>query len=224
VGRTDNLLFLASFLLLAVLPLSLRKGFAFSVRLLINPAARPAEPEIQIRCNAKEASMKRYALSLVLCLLIANVAFAQTKPSVEGVWKVAETIPPGTTAQDKSTNTTNSNTEIGLLIFTKGYYSGMGVEGREARGRVRPPIDPKNLTDAEKIERYEQWKSFVANAGTYEIKESTISMRATVAKNPNRVDKANTWEFKLEGTNTLWLIPTGDRVTTDPRVKLTRLE
>jgi hypothetical protein len=32
------------------------------------------------------------------------------------------------------------------------------------------------------------------------------------------------WEFKLEGPNTLWLIPTGELTTTEPRYKLTRLE
>jgi hypothetical protein len=32
------------------------------------------------------------------------------------------------------------------------------------------------------------------------------------------------WEFKLEGPNTLWLIPTGDLAATEPRIKLTRLE
>jgi hypothetical protein len=180
--------------------------------------------------------MKRYALSLAFCLLTASGAFAQTKPSVEGVWKIAEVIPPSANAEDKSSNPTgaprtspvpsisSSNTDMGLLIFTKGYYSAMGVEGREARTAVEPAKDPKNLTDAEKIARYEQWRRFIANAGTYEIKESTINMRATVAKNPNRTGRTNTWEFKLEGTNTLWLIPTGNQVTTDPRVKLTRVE
>ena len=31
-------------------------------------------------------------------------------------------------------------------------------------------------------------------------------------------------EFKLEGLNTLWRIPTGDLTTTEPNYKLTRLE
>jgi hypothetical protein len=175
--------------------------------------------------------MKRYALSLVFCLLTASGTFAQTKPSIEGVWKPTEVIPPLTKAEDKGTPRTSpvpsissSNTEMGLLIFTKGYYSAMGVEGREARVAVEPAKDPKNLSDAEKIARYEQWRRFIANAGTYEIKESTVNMRASVAKNPNRTGKSAVWEFNLEDANTLWLIPIGDRAATDPRVKLTRLE
>jgi hypothetical protein len=34
----------------------------------------------------------------------------------------------------------------------------------------------------------------------------------------------NIQEFKLEGPNTLWLIPTGDQAATQPRLKLTRVE
>jgi peroxiredoxin len=40
--------------------------------------------------------MKRYALSIVFCVLTASGAFAQTKPSNEGMWRVAERITPGT--------------------------------------------------------------------------------------------------------------------------------
>ena len=32
------------------------------------------------------------------------------------------------------------------------------------------PKDRQNLTDAEKIAFYEQWRAFAANSGTYEIK------------------------------------------------------
>jgi len=164
--------------------------------------------------------MKRYALSLVFCVLGASAAFAQTKSPVEGVWKVAEVVVPGGNPDAKATPTTNP----GLLIFTKGYYSAMGVEGRQPRAAVGPAKDPKNLTDAEKIARYEQWRPFIANAGTYEINGMMLSMHATVAKNVITRGRPNVWEFKLEGSDTLWLIPTGDRAATEPRVKLMRLE
>lgn len=166
--------------------------------------------------------MNRYALALVFCALSASGVFAQTKTPVEGVWRVAEIVIPGKNADDKGV--TDSNPQPGLLIFTRGYYSGMGVEGGQPRTAVEPPKDPRNLTDAEKIARYEQWRRFIANAGTYEINGSTLSMHATVAKNVITRDRPNVWEFKLEGPNTLWLIPTGDRVATEPRVKLMRLE
>lgn len=167
--------------------------------------------------------MKNYALALVFCVLTSSAAFAQTKSPVEGVWKVAEVVLPGGNPAAKDTPTTNSSAQPGLLIFTKGYYSAMGTEGQK-RAAVEPAKDPKNLTDAEKIARYEQWKRFIANAGTYEINGSMLSMHATVAKNVITRERPNVWEFKLEGSDTLWLIPTGDRAATEPRVKLMRLE
>jgi hypothetical protein len=171
-----------------------------------------------------EAVMKRYALSILFCVLSASAAFAQTKTQVEGVWKVAEVVTPGRNPAEKGA--TDSNPQPSLIIFTKGYYSQVLVPGAQARTAVEPAKDPQNLTDAEKIARYEQWNQFVANSGTYEIKGSTIIRRVIVAKNVAVMTSGtpNIQEFKLEGPNTLWLIPTGDQAATLPRVKLTRVE
>jgi len=168
--------------------------------------------------------MKRYALSLVFCVLSASAAFGQTKTSVEGVWKVAEVVMPSRNPAEKAA--TNSNPQPGLIIFTKGYYSQVLVPGGEPRTAVEPAKDPQNLTDAEKIALFEQWRQFTANSGTYEIKGTTIIRRAIVAKNVAVMTSGtpNIQEFKLEGANTLWLIPTGDQAATQPRVKLTRVE
>ena len=148
----------------------------------------------------------------------------QKKASVEGVWKVAEVVTPGATPADKAT--TNTSPQPGLLIFTKGHYSSTLVTGGQARPAVDQPKDPQNLTDAEKMARYEQWSRFAANAGTYEVKGATIIRRPMVAKNPNVMDGTTpiTSEFKLDGPNTLWLTPTGDSAATGPRVKYTRVE
>ena len=166
--------------------------------------------------------MKRYSLTLVLSVLSASAAFAQTKSPVEGVWKVAEVIPASSSAAEKPTPITNP--QPGLLIFTKGYYSVVAVTGRSARTSVDAK-DPQNLTDAEKLAFYEQWRAFAANSGTYEIKGSSIIRRASVAKNVNVMTRQEPLavEFKMEGTNTLWLIPPADRPN-DPRVKWTRVE
>ena len=148
----------------------------------------------------------------------------QKKTTVVGVWKVAEVVTPGATPADKATTVTSP--QPGLLIFTKGYYSTTLVTGGQARPATEPPKDPQNLTDAEKLARYEQWRAFAANAGTYEVKGATIIRRPVVAKNPNVMDGTTpiTSEFKLDGPNTLWLTPTGDRAATEPRVKYTRVE
>ena len=148
----------------------------------------------------------------------------QKKTQLEGVWRVAEVVAPPSNPAEKGTTITNP--QPGLLIFTRGYYSGMAVTAEQPRAAFALAKDPRNLTDAEKIARYEQWNSFLANAGTYEVKGSALTMHAMVAKNQERMTSAATvtFEIKLEGSNTLWLIPPPDRTTTDPRVKFTRLE
>jgi hypothetical protein len=167
--------------------------------------------------------MKRYALSFIICLLTASAAFAQTKTPVEGVWKIAERIVPGTHPQAKGVTITNTNPPS-LIIFTRGYYSQVYLGGAEPRTAFARAKDPQNLTDAEKIIRFEQWRPLFANAGTYEIKGSTLTMRPIVAKNANQMNVSHVQEFKLEGTDTLWLIPTADESAIEPRIKLTRVE
>lgn len=166
--------------------------------------------------------MKRYALTLVLTVLSASAAFAQTKSPVEGVWKVAEVIPASSNAAEKPKPITNP--QPGLLIFTKGYYSVVVVIGENPRAEVEAK-DRQNLTDAEKIAFYEQWRAFGANSGTYEIKGSTLTRRPSVAKNVGVMSGQPpiVAEFKMEGPNTLWLSPPAERPN-DPRVKWTRVE
>ena len=154
--------------------------------------------------------MKRYALTLVLSVLCTSAAFAQTKSPVEGVWKIAEVVPASSNPAEKPTPITNP--QPGLLIFTKGYYSVVVVTGSNPRAAVEAK-DRQNLTDAEKLAFYEQWRAFGANSGTYEIKGSTITRRPSVAKNVSVMSgqEGIVAEFKMEGPNTLWLSPPADR-------------
>jgi hypothetical protein len=170
------------------------------------------------------------ALGAVSTLFVTLVAIGtpalqgQKKSQLEGVWKVAEVHPPQGNANANATPLTNP--QPGLLIFTKGYYSGMSVTANQPRTAPAAAKDPSNLTDAEKIARYEQWAPFIANAGTYELKGSTLTMHAMVAKNPDVMnpDSSITWEIKMEGANTLWLIPPADTAATTRRVKFIRVE
>ena len=165
--------------------------------------------------------MKRYALTIVLSVLSASAAFAQTKSPVEGVWKAAEVIPPSSNTTEKPEPITNP--QPGLLIFTKGYYSVVVVIGKNPRVAVEAK-DRQKLTDSEKLAFYEQWRAFGANSGTYEIKGSTVIRRPSVAKNVDVMSgEPLASEFKMEGPNTLWIIPPADRPN-EPRVKWTRLE
>ena len=153
----------------------------------------------------------------------ASVAFAQTKLPVEGVWKIAERIVPGTNPLAKGVTITNTNPPS-LIIFTRGYYSQVYLGSTESRAAFERAKDRQNLTDAEKIVRFEQWKPLFANAGTYEINGSTLTIRPIVAKNARQMNGSHAAEFKLEGLNTLWLIPTAEESAIEPRIKLTRLE
>jgi hypothetical protein len=166
-------------------------------------------------------------VSILLIGLVAaqnSAAQSQAKSQVEGVWKIAEVVMPPKNPGEKATSITDA--QPGLIIFTKGYYSLMAVRASQPRAAFAPAKDPANLTDAEKIARYEQWNPFTANSGTYEVKGSTLQMHPIVAKNVEVMTSGTpiTWELKVEAPSTLWLIPPSDRATTDPRVKFTRLE
>ena len=168
--------------------------------------------------------MKRYAFALIFLVLSASADFAQTKTPVEGVWKIAERIVPGTNPRAKGIAISYKNPPS-LIIFTRGYYSQVYLSEEEPRAALARVKDPQNLTDAEKIARYEAWRPLFANAGTYETKGSALILHPLVAKNPNQMN--GRWpglEFKLEGPNTLWLIPTPQESEVEPRIKLTRVE
>ena len=159
--------------------------------------------------------MTRYAVPLAVSLLSASTALAQSRSPVEGVWKVTEWTERGTT---------NTNPEPGLIIFSRGYYSVAILMA--PRADSMPPEGGRKSTDAEKIEYFELWKWFVGTSGSYEVKGSTIVMRPIAAKNPwDMTRPPQQPEFKLEGSNTLWLIPKAERATrVGLRYKLTRLE
>ena len=156
--------------------------------------------------------MKRNALSIALCVVSAAGAFAQTKPKIEGVWKVIEWTESGKT---------NSNPQPGLIIFTKGYYSVAMLMA--PRAALMPSDMGRELSDAEKIEYFEQWKWFVGVSGSYEVKGSTVVLRPIVAKTTWDTNRQSMPEFRLDAPDTLWLVPPAARKV-GLRIKLTRLE
>jgi hypothetical protein len=168
--------------------------------------------------------MSRYLVATLLSIH-ASAALSQTSSPIEGVWRITERITPPGNPQANGVTITQTNPQPGLIIFTRGYYSEIYVTGRQPRPAVAPAVDALNLTDAEKIARYDQWAPFTANAGTYEINGSALVRRPFVAKNVDvMTGGTRPLEFRLEDKNTLWLIPTADRAATEPRTKLTRVE
>ncbi|HSE25016.1 MAG TPA: hypothetical protein VLB68_25370 [Pyrinomonadaceae bacterium] len=175
--------------------------------------------------NFRKSLAELLVVSMLLIGLVAwenSAVQGHTKTQVEGVWKLTEVLVPPKNPAEKGTTITNP--QPGLIILTKGYYSLLVV--REERPAFAPAKDSANLTDPEKIARYEQWRSFAANSGTYEVKGSMLMLHPIVAKNVEVMSSTApiTWELKLEGPNSLWLIPSSDRALTDPRLKVTRLE
>jgi len=157
-----------------------------------------------------------------LFLAVPTVGFAQAgvaAASVEGVWRIAEVTTTGANAA------TNASPQPSLIIFARGHYAYLSVT--QPRAKYEAPKDPANLTDAEKIARYQQWNPFTANAGTYELSGTMLTRRPIVAKvvdvmttNPPLVQ-----ELKLEG-NTLWLITksAAGQAPSETRFKLVRVQ
>jgi lipocalin-like protein len=167
--------------------------------------------------------MMRRKIGVIVALVVVAawlLARAQTAPSLQGVWRVAEIAVTGANASS------NTSPQPGLFMFTRQHYSIVTVNGTAPRKDPGTPKDPAKLTDAEKMARYAVWDPFTANSGTYKVSGSTITTQPVVAKNPSvMMGQGQTREFKIEG-NTLTLIqksPAGQPVS-ETRTKLTRVE
>jgi hypothetical protein len=107
-----------------------------------------------------------------------------------------------------------------------GHYSYISIGGTTPRETLPAAADPEQLTDAEKIARYEHWGPVTANAGTYEVQGTTIVRHPSVAKNQAYMtpETSVSQEFELAG-DTLWLISrsAADQPASETRVKLVRV-
>ena len=107
----------------------------------------------------------------IVALLCASATPALSQ-SIRGVWKPVEII----IKEDSAVSRHTTDVQPGLAIFTAHHYSMTVVRGFAPR-----PLPSAQPTD-EELARL--WRSFVANAGTYSLKDSTLSLTATVAKSP----------------------------------------
>jgi hypothetical protein len=165
-------------------------------------------------------------VAIAILLFAAADAVAQARTPLEGVWRIAERITPGTNPRANAVDVRQTSPRPNLLIFSKGYYSELIEMGGAPRPEVAAPADPQRLTDAEKIARYEQWRPFTAHSGTYEISGSILTRHPIVAKNVDVMNQGRgvPFEIRFEDPNTVWLRPTGQFARTEPQLKLTRLE
>ena len=112
----------------------------------------------------------RSVLAITASMLACSLpAFGQ---SLEGVWRPVEIVINGGPNPGRHT----SDIQPGLAIFTKRHYSQVWVVGFSPRPRLSDsPTDE---------ERGRVFQPFGANAGTYELRDSTLTLAPIVAKNP----------------------------------------
>ena len=158
----------------------------------------------------------------LLCLaglaLTSNInGLGQSKRGpLEGVWQVAEVTRSG------AAGATLSQPGPDLTIFAAKHYSRIDVHTQ----RPRPALANPAAATAEQLR--EAWGPLVAEAGTYELTDTLLTLRPMVAKNPAAMepDVSIVYSFKLEH-NTLLLTAQRDQngpVASSFTVKLVRLE
>ena len=165
--------------------------------------------------------MTSRATLLTLFLTAPGLVFAQTNTSpIDGVWRITEIVTTGANPQNIA------SPQPSLVIFTRGHYSWLNVNGTTPRKQRAAAATPGKLTDAEKVAAYDEWQPFTANTGTFEVKGSTLTRRPMVAKNVGPMAPgANpiAQEFKVDG-NTLTLSgPAPGDPKSQTRFRMTRV-
>src|SRR5262245_6141454 len=94
------------------------------------------------------------------------------EPPLEGAWTVVSIHVSGPDSAD------NTAVQPSRYLFGDQHYSMMRVTGNQPRALMATD----SATEAEKLAAYD---SFVANTGTYEITDSSLTIHPIVARNPN---------------------------------------
>jgi hypothetical protein len=151
---------------------------------------------------------------LALALVLGGGGAARWKPaSIQGVWQVVEVNMEGRVVR---------NPQPALLILTPKYYSRTEVHAENPRPTLA------NGATASADELRATWGPFHGEAGRYEIGGNRITLRPTVAKNPEAMTPGaySVSSYELSG-NTLTVSTLSDErgpVSTPVTIKLTRLE
>jgi hypothetical protein len=157
--------------------------------------------------------IKNFVLGISLMLLLSGFAAAQ---KVAGAWRLDEIKTTGTNA--KTSKFTNPN----IYLFTKGHFSIIRVEGDKPRSTESwQTMAPEQVIDT-------YVKQFTASGGTYDMKGDTLTMKTTIAKNPNIMTRGDwiSYTVAINGqTMTLTAAATNEGPIKNPQVMtLTRLE
>lgn len=161
--------------------------------------------------------MKTKILAVLFAALLSSSAYAQGKPGLEGVWSITEVT---TTGPNGSTKVVS---QPSMYLFTKKHYSIIYVSSDSPRATG---MDVDKATADELRNTFV--RSFIANAGTYEIKSGKITFHPLVAKSPDYMQPNvfSTSSFKIDG-NTMTLVSDSSNTgpSTNPTTfKLKRIE
>lgn len=151
----------------------------------------------------------RYSL-LAAALTLATAAPVSAQ-SPQGVWKTVEVTVGGGPNAGRHT----SDVQPGLLLIAGRHYSVIFVQGFAPRAQFGE--------NASAEEQAKAWDPFTANAGTYQIKDSTFSYTPMVAKNPGVMSgRTLTAGYRIRA-DSMWLTTKGpDGIET--RTKLVRID
>jgi hypothetical protein len=148
-------------------------------------------------------------LVLVVLAGLATPTANQSVTSIQGVWRVVERTIPASTADRRDpfgafSKGTHTDLQPELMIFTAKHYS----RTTDTAAQPRPTTGYKVPGKPTLEELQAEWGPFAANAGTYEISGTTLTLRAIVAKSPSAQADKNFMRLsiKLDGNN-LWLTP-----------------
>lgn len=140
--------------------------------------------------------MKRPVLVLLMAGLLTSEGLtgAPKSQSIQGVWQAVEVTIAGPVKQTITIPEPRPN----LTVITARHYSRVQVEGEG----VRPAV--ADVTKASADDLRAAWGPFYAEAGTYEVSGSVITLRPIAAKNPAAMTPGafTTWSFTME-RNTL---------------------
>ena len=137
--------------------------------------------------------------ALAVTLLTACERKESSESPVEGAWSVASIHVTGPDSAD-------TTVQPSLYLFGDKHYSMFRVTGNQPRALAATD----SATDAEKLAAY---NSFIANTGTYEVADSTLTTHPIVARSPNFMGGSDIYHFRVSG-DTLWLSNTGADIRT----------
>jgi hypothetical protein len=130
-------------------------------------------------------AMLKQSVTFILILAFVGPLASQPQPSIQGVWRESErTIPASVAGRQDPFGAfpagTHTSLQPTLVIFTDRHYS----RTSDTAAQPRPTTGYKTPGKPTLEELQAEWGPFAANAGTYEVSGTTLTLHAIVAKNP----------------------------------------